>query len=779
MAACGCSETPAPACDACGDAAPEGGVLVTPWAPRATAPARRVLGHGRMNAALGPPHKRWDGIIRDADEVIARWLGRSTQAPPGSRAKRPSATLLGGASPKIHPSGSQPKRWQRLAPFGPAGRQSKPQRDDEQDRRLNPSAWIPVVPRPTAGRRRASGPNPDGWPTRTVEAPETGGQAALSPKLVESADPLDTFGTPGTRPSPFRCDGWTEAHHAAPLLDPGVHEHLTSCQTDPDTHFRLAVTSIATLKLSNGNTRLYFFDGKFRNNLTGIESTSSLPPFVFRPGDNQTPVYKFTPIAATDQQVTAFWRSSLAPNTPVTELHFCRDLIGFLDSDDDEAGFPIYTPIVSNPGSRCDFGAKPTVYYQWRWDNSGIPNTNSLPALAENGRAGWRSTVIPCRGQPVSYQSHAVLRLDIDGEDHYLMLAVRCDGRGRGPDGTDSVNSDCCDICAPPGDIAGPGCSDTDGPCLSDNQIPTTDLVLFISPSANFQAGTLGPFGVLREKPTPGQGHWMGVPTAFESPDGEFVYLYVHPQAPEDGPDAEKDDVYPYTLYGLSVARKSDLRSAIRSILSGSTVTLAPANYFELHPGLSDDEVEAILEDGRAVLSPVFVPLGPVQVCGLGGPTYEEVREMNWVDEHFQFNKGRLNLYATHLQPQTGAPILDKISRYVAELDFDADALEDVLDGRPFNWSSFDEQPYDTVVRSHLRFLVAPCDVVVADALELWSSLAEGPTEVNDPAAETYALPGGALGTRLLFHSANAGGLMLQRTRRALDNSGGCDGDGS
>ena len=724
--------------------------------------------------------KGWDGVLRSADEVLNQLFGTAAPTSPTSVAPAwPSRT----GHPKALDTADKPASWRRLFPASAGQRASGWPIDAEADRHTNPAAWVPIVPRPVL-LRRAGGPQSVQGPATVPAAPNTPGTASLPnsyPKNPNFFAEDDTFSI-----SSFsaQCDGWRTPVHAAPLLDPGVHEHLTDCQTDPDTRFRLWVTSVCTLRLHNQSTRLFFFDGKFKNNLIGPLFTREFPPYTTRQSDPNSPVYKYTSASPSLSELSSFWKFERSASLPVSELHFCRDLIGFTDSEDGFE-FPIYTPIVSNLGAGCDFGDKPSVYYSWRWDTSGVPRTQNVPTGAQDGRAGWRSTVIPCRGEAVVYQSHAVLHIDVDGDDYYLMLAVRCDGRSRGPNNSNSAMSDCCDVCAPPGDLDDPDCSPSVYPCLSDEQIPTTDLVLFISPSANFQAGTLGPYGLLREPPAWRSKQWVGVPTAFESPEGRFVFLYVHPQPPDVQSKSENDDNSSSTSgrdlanpYGLFCTRKDDLRAATRTLLGGAAVELAPANGYGLHPGRSEAEVEAMLEAGRALFAPLFFPLGPIEVCGRGGLDAEDVERMNWVDEHFFFRGDRLRMYATHTgQARVGTDppvVLDRIIRCGAEETFDPDALDAVMSGY-YPW----DYPRDSLRRvfeSLLRFKFAPCDAVRAAELDRWATLTSALTEVNDPAVDLYTLADGATATRLLFHCANAGGLMVQWTRDAPGDEDACDG---
>lgn len=722
--------------------------------------------------------KGWDGVLRNADEVMNQLFGT---AAPTSPTRVTPAWPSRTTHPKARDVSDRSARWRQLSPASAGLRASGWPIDEDESRQKNPAAWVPVVPRPRL-LRRAGGPQPDQGPATVPSAPTAPGTASLPNSLPQK--PIffgedDSFSVPSTA---FQCDGWRATGHAAPLLDPGVHGHITDCQTDPDTRFRLWVTSVCTLRLHNQSTRLYFFDGKFKNNLSPDFADSPFPPFVVHATDDTRNIYKFTHAMPTNQDLATFWKSDRTGES-VANLHFCRDLIGFTDSEDGFE-FPIYTPIVSNLGAGCDFSDKPSVYYSWRWNTSGVPRTQNVPAGAQDGRAGWRSTVIPCRGEAVVYQSHAVLRIDVDGDDYYLMLAVRCDGRSRGPNHSDSAMSECCDVCAPPGDLDNPGCSPSVYPCLSDDQIPTTDLVLFISPSPNFQAGTLGPYGLLREPPAWQSKQWVGVPTAFESPEGRFVFLYVHPQPPDVQSKSEHDDNSSSTSgrdlanpYGLFCARKDDLRAAMRTLLGGAVVELAPANLYGLHPGRSEAEVEAMLEAGRALFAPLFFSLGPIEVCGRGGLDADDVQRMNWVDEHFMFRGDRLRMYATHLgRSRVGASqpvVLDKLVRCGAEASFDPDALDAVMEEH-YPWD-FPRDSLRRVFESLLRFKLAPCAMVRAAELDRWATLTSTLTEVNDPAVDLYTLADGSVVTRLLFHCANAGGLLVQWTHDDLGNEEACD----
>lgn len=609
--------------------------------------------------------------------------------------------------------------------------------------------------------------------TRTPEIEKPGPMLPLQQTLTH-VNPI--IEEPSIQMPYFHCDGWREPYHAAPLLDPGVHKHLTSCETDADTGFRLAVTSVATVAMPNGKTRMYFFDGKFKNNLDSRLSSSDYPPFASLLS-NRREIYKFTDAGAMSSDIEAFWRSSRTPGAQVTSLHFCRDLIGFLDSENG-ADYPVYTPIVVDTSSGCDFTTKSAIWYTWYWNNMGVPQSHSSSGAAlsgpRTGRAGWRSTVIPCGAASVVYESHAVLRIEVDGRDYYLMLAVRCDGRGRSGAGRDAVASEECHICAP---VA-------EDPCLND-PVPTTDLVFFVSPDGTFQSGTLGPFGVLRTPPDWQDEDWIGVPTAFVSPDERFVFIYVHPQRPVTEPDAEDDEagknnndstyVKPSKgLYGMMAARMDDLRAALSVLLEGQQVQLAPSSYVELHPGLSIAEVEDMLEQGRQLFAPLFLPLGQISVCGVGSSATGGYHTL-WVDEHFVYHNNRLTLYCTlttGIRPEEKE--LESIIRCPAEALYDPDALEDVLAGRPLNWS-FGEHPLEKMSRSFLQFTFSDCVTVEAEDLDDWATLLPPRKEVNDPAVYDLQSADGLTTSVMLFHCAAAGGLMVQLTENSLSGKGACN----
>lgn len=542
-----------------------------------------------------------------------------------------------------------------------------------EDARLLP-AWgksrlerpsLPVVPRPAVPRLFVGGPaGQTDWAGDDASAP--GGKASE------------------------RCDGWSAVAYAAPLLDPGASSDYSRCALEMDTQFRLSVTSPAFCTLDDGTTRIYFFDGQVRN---AADIRANYPPAAYRVGSTITNVYKFgSRQSSTYTTDDDWWNNGHRAGSAVNGLYFSKDFISFLDSEDGER-FELWTPLVDNSDTgagSCDF-AKAPVHYEWQFSGS-----------SRITRAGWTSTVIPCQNASVVYKVDSVLRMNLDTVPIHVLFAVECSGVGRGQGGADLVEGQCI-LCSPSGPTQTP-CLDTnpnaDAP---EDNVPSTDYVIFVSRSPDFREGTIGPFAVLPKRPDITARQWVGVPQAWMSPDGNFVFYYVHPQ-----PDAPAD------YDGLSVARTEDFLDALIRIIGNNPDLASEA---ALNPHLTPAEVESQKEMGRAELGLAFHPVGNIRVCRQSAGENPDP----WVDEHFIFCKGRFHLYYTDI---TGGnpPRLVGFQRATAVQEYNYMILSEYL--RSGIYPAF-------VQDMLLNYRLADC--LVTQAAELQFPVSSTDVQVNDP----------------------------------------------
>ena len=498
-----------------------------------------------------------------------------------------------------------------------------------------------------------------------------------------------------------RCDGWDlDYAYAAPLLDPAVVNGSSLCPSEADTRWRLYTTSPAFATLGNGQQRMYFFDGTLRNPLAD-PSTTRWPTQVVL-SDGTTPFKFNAQIATSSQTEEAWWRAEYSSGQSVSTLRFSKQFIAFLDSDDGVV-FNLFTPLLINPteAGRCDF-TRATVHYSW------IELHNQQLSIRQ---AGWKSTVIPCHYAGIVYKMDSVLCVPIpDANPVWVMFAVRCSGAGLGTNGSDLEEGldGACPLCSPSTDDA--------SICIRPGHpTPVTDYVIFVSESPDFREGTLGPFGLLPDKPDDDAGQWVGVPQAWMSDDGRFIFYYVHPNRGESG--------QPTAYEGLNVARTADF--GIRLALASIQYAAFAATDSALHPAHDDAGVLDQIEQTRAIISPAFRNLGNIEVCAQDLDNLSEGDP--WVDEHFIFCDGRLHLYYTHLgefvEKPRDEPRLDAIHRASARAAFSPILLELFLEsGAPAVPSLIEDML--------LRFKLADCSVFNADNIE---SSSEVEPQVNDP----------------------------------------------
>lgn len=564
-------------------------------------------------------------------------------------------------------------------------------------------------------------------------------------------------GAMGTKPAQegvTACSAWSFAGPAARLLDPGLSSAFTHCATFQDTGFRLRTTSPALLRMG-GRVRMYFFNGVLAEDpelvrRVGAQNVRFWPTWVLSAGETPAQIEagepwvnlvdaaipsnrldKFTLELATGSPIfggtaqAEWWRAAHAPNASVLELFFSPDFIGFLDSDDG-ISFPLYAPILDNAdhpeAERCDFAKVEPIFEDAR----------------KGFRAGWRSTVIPCSNASVVYKCDSVIELMLDGAPIYLMFAVQCDGRGQGPNQTDIVENSACRLCEP------------NEPCRHD-PTPLTRYVFFLCESPDFQVGVMGPFDMLKQPPRVENQQWVGVPQTFLSPDGEFLFFYLHRQA----------SPVPHPQYDLNVAPIRAVRQGLRAILRArprrsTLIGLPPL-----------DEAEQRL--GERVARH-FVNLGELEFCPSANPP-AGLRSL--VDEHFVFCGARLHLFATRVSSNNSGSEDDSwlrsFAHYSAPRDLDEGLLREIFDAglanqdsEAFDWESAREFIRETLLQ------MAPVDCPVFDIVEhLGANQVNGVwAEVNDPTVVRIAR---SRPTVLFFHSEVMGGLF------ALTTDDGCE----
>lgn len=342
-----------------------------------------------------------------------------------------------------------------------------------------------------------------------------------------------------------------------------------------------------------------------------------------------------------------WWRSFLETND-VRDLHFSREFVSFLDSTDGMI-FPVQAPIVttSNSSSPCDF-----------IENSSDPFDVVSTVYARQGfRSGWRSTVVPCHSRDATnaivrdivYKADSVLEICFSRRPLYLLFAVQC--QGHFDEGEQRVLEE-----------EESGC----GPCTPcDGRTPRTRYVFFTCPDPDFQEGVYGPFHLQSRsnQPDPQQGQWVGVPQAFLSPDGAFLFLYLHPQNLAD-PGAA----------GLFVASIDAFTSALTRVMSSFPVAFGAHGPHGPAPVPDPSSMAGLLASlSGDALGAAFVRIaGALELCG-GSDEH--------VDQHFMFCEGRLHLYATALRTtKQGATELDKFEHYSARSTFDASLLSRWVD---------------------------------------------------------------------------------------------------
>ncbi|MCB9761329.1 MAG: hypothetical protein H6739_15915 [Alphaproteobacteria bacterium] len=551
---------------------------------------------------------------------------------------------------------------------------------------------------------------------------------------VDDDGGLEDQGSP-RRSVDLDCDSWIYRGHAAPLLDPAAGL-FAPCNTQVDLGWWLQVTSPAILRMEIGGlTRMYFNDG------------------IVRDDGSDTPEYEF-PHSSTHQDgsivrkyaldafggipdpltIRSWWLADLdaTPNQLVTELHFSNRFISFLDSDTGDR-FPIYTPIVISASDTdpCDF-AGATAQFEV-----------SFPPF----RAGWRSTIIPCQRRSVVYKVDSVLQLRSGGQSWYALFAVQCGGRTLNPlsggpldaktSGKDLLDDD-------------PGAGDeTEGEFCSPQRtkpegalIPATNYVFFVCPSPEFQQTVYGPFDLLPIRPDPNQGQWIGVPQTFLSPDGAFIFTYIHPQP---GGSAPYD--------GLNVASVQDFILGVLMMLRvGQPQARGPAP-------LPDLPVRREQVLGATYIAPRFTNLGPISICGVETDPFRE----SWVDEHFIFCDGRLHLFASRIPPAPGEFRPTEILHASAERPYDRAVFSIQLNqlrnsNRPLS------RPAQLLDMS-TRFNAGRCDPIDnAELQSLPDLLSDANLEVNDPTCYGQGLRGATRTgqtTTMLFHSPNLGALCV------------------
>lgn len=346
--------------------------------------------------------------------------------------------------------------------------------------------------------------------------PSPAGDArAFASQSSESSEGVATYKVGDPFPTdPNEC-GWTVVEYAATLSDAMVCTAADGTVASKDLSFFLSVASTCTIELPTGGFRMYFAYPKL---FTAKGYGDPATRFREWPVEDSTGALKFHVTSSsfpddrprTWMEGREWWNPDEMTSLPY-ERNFSPVFVSYLDSADGVT-WTINAPRVRPvSGTTCE-------------------DADYTDAVAEfdSGRffAGWRSTAIPSAGQVVTYRDPSVVYLK--GVGRFIMFAVRCDGTGLAASGADAYYTvdplgPECDTCTPPPCLDTSSC--TPSPCLSTT--PVTDIVFFSCRDPNFQREVSGPFRAISLEADAIKFQWFGVPQAFLSPDGDYVFLHA------------------------------------------------------------------------------------------------------------------------------------------------------------------------------------------------------------------------------------------------------------